>query len=215
MQSVAELRHEYLQGSWAHPCPLHCPPVIDLRVRPHLQWFLQPIGRGLNRLGVSPLVLTLLGLAVTITGAFLIGMGRIIGGATVALIGSILDGLDGSVARAAGTESPRGALLDAMADRIGEVAVLGGLAAAVANDRRLVLLTIAALGGSLLVPYLRAKAEAEGLDGRGGMMGRAERVILFTVGLLVGLIEPMLWVLVIATWATVIWRFLLTYNNLR
>lgn len=189
--------------------------MIDLRVRPHLQWFLQPIGRGLNRLGVSPLVLTLLGLAVTITGAFLIGMGRIIGGAIVALIGSILDGLDGSVARAAGTESPRGALLDAMADRIGEVAVLGGLAAAVANDRRLVLLTIAALGGSLLVPYLRAKAEAEGLDGRGGMMGRAERVILFTVGLLVGLIEPMLWVLVIATWATVIWRFLLTYNNLR
>jgi CDP-diacylglycerol--glycerol-3-phosphate 3-phosphatidyltransferase len=78
-----------------------------------------------------------------------------------------------------------------------------------------VLLIVAALGGSLLVPYLRAKAEAEGLDGRGGMMGRAERVILFSLGLLLGFIEPMLWVLVVATWATVIWRFLLTYNNLR
>jgi CDP-diacylglycerol--glycerol-3-phosphate 3-phosphatidyltransferase len=95
------------------------------------------------------------------------------------------------------------------------VAVLGGVAAAVASERRLVLLIVAALGGSLLVPYLRAKAEAEGLDGRGGMMGRAERVILFTLGLLFGLIEPMLWLLVIATWATVIWRFLLTYNSLR
>jgi hypothetical protein len=47
------------------------------------------------------------------------------------------------------------------------------------------------------------------------MMGRAERVILFSLGLLLGFIEPMLWVLVVATWATVIWRFLLTYNNLR
>lgn len=166
-------------------------------------------------MGVTPLVLTLLGLGVTIAGAYLIGMGRIAGGALVAVIGSLLDGLDGSVARAAGTESPRGALLDAISDRIGEVAVFAGLAAAVASERRLVLLIVAALGGSLLVPYLRAKAEAAGLDGRGGMMGRAERVILFTIGLVLGLIEPMLWVLVIATWATVVWRFLLTYNDLR
>ena len=204
-----------MQWTEGDPCPLHCPPVIDLRVRPHLQWLLQPIGRGLSRLGITPLVLTLLGLVVTVVGAIMIGSGRIVGGASVALVGSLLDGLDGSVARAAGTESPRGALLDAMADRIGEVAVLSGLAAAVAGDQRLVLLVVAALGGSLLVPYLRARAEAAGLDGRGGMMGRAERVILFTLGLLLGLIEPMLWVLVIATWATVIWRFLLTYNNLR
>ncbi len=189
--------------------------MIDLRVRPHLQWLLQPIGRGLSRLGITPLVLTLMGLVVTVVGAIMIGSGRIVGGASVALVGSLLDGLDGSVARAAGTESPRGALLDAMADRIGEVAVLSGLAAAVAGEQRLVLLVVVALGGSLLVPYLRARAEAAGLDGRGGMMGRAERVILFTLGLLLGLIEPMLWVLVIATWATVIWRFLLTYNNLR
>lgn len=189
--------------------------MIDLRVRPHLQWLLQPIGRGLNRLGITPLVLTVLGLATTIAGAFLIGMGQTTSGAILALLGSLLDGLDGSVARAAGTESAQGALLDAMADRVGEVAVFGGLAAAVASERRMVLLIVAAIGGSLLVPYLRAKAEAAGLDGRGGMMGRAERVILFTVGLLVGLIEPMLWVLVVATWATVIWRFLLTYNNLR
>jgi CDP-diacylglycerol--glycerol-3-phosphate 3-phosphatidyltransferase len=189
--------------------------VIDLRVRPHLQWLLQPIGRFLNRIGVTPFFLTLLGLLITMVGAFMIGLGRITGGAAVALTGAILDGLDGSVARAAGTESPRGALFDAIADRIGEVAVLAGLAAAVADQRRLVLLVVAALGGSLLVPYLRAKAEAEGLDGRGGMMGRAERVIIFSLGLLLGLIEPMLWVLVVATWATVIWRFLLTYNNLR
>ncbi|MGH8926656.1 MAG: CDP-alcohol phosphatidyltransferase family protein [Acidimicrobiia bacterium] len=189
--------------------------MIDLRVRPHLQWVLQPIGRALNRLGVTPQIMTIFGLAVSVTGAFMIGMGLIVSGALVALGGSIIDGLDGSVARAAGTDSARGALLDAAADRISEVSVLAGLSFAVASERRLVLLIVLALGGSLLVPYLRAKAEAEGLDGRGGMMGRAERVILFTLGLVFSFVEPMLWLLVVATWATVFWRFFLTYRQLR
>jgi CDP-diacylglycerol---glycerol-3-phosphate 3-phosphatidyltransferase len=154
-------------------------------------------------------------LLITILGGVLIGYGRLGWGGGVALVGSALDGLDGSVARAAGTESARGALLDALADRVGEVAVLAGLAAAVAAEARVVTLIVLAVGGSMLVPYLRAKAEAEGLDGRGGMMGRAERVLLFSAGLFTGLIEPMLWVLVIATWATVGWRFFLTYRELK
>ena len=70
-----------------------------------MQWVLQPIGRALNRLGVTPQIMTIFGLAVSVTGAVMIGAGMIVGGALVALVGSILDGLDGSVARAAGTES--------------------------------------------------------------------------------------------------------------
>lgn len=189
--------------------------VIDLRVRPRVQWLLQPIGRALASRGVSPQIMTLLGLLITILGGVLIGFGRLGWGAGVALVGSALDGLDGSVARAAGTDSPRGALLDAAADRIGEVSVFAGLAAAVAPEARVVTLSVLAVGGSMLVPYLRAKAEAAGLDGRGGMMGRAERVLLFSAGLFSGLVEPMLWVLVIATWATVGWRFFLTYRELK
>ena len=148
--------------------------------------------------------MTLLGLLITILGGVLIGFGRLGWGAGVALVGSALDGLDGSVARAAGTESPRGALLDAAcrSSRRGSgVRGLGGRGRD--RSRRVVTLIVLAVGGSMLVPYLRAKAEAEGLDGRGGMMGRAERVLLFSAGLFSGLIEPMLWVLVIATWATV------------
>ena len=93
--------------------------------------------------------------------------------------------------------------------------MFAGLAAAVATESRVVTLIVLAVGGSMLVPYLRAKAEAEGIDGRGGMMGRAERVILFSAGLFTGLIEPMLWVLVVAVWATVLWRFFLTYRELK
>jgi CDP-diacylglycerol--glycerol-3-phosphate 3-phosphatidyltransferase len=179
-----------------------------------MQWLLQPTGRALAGRGITPQFLTLLGLAITIAGAVVIGMGYRVIGAIVVLLGSALDGLDGSVARAAGSESARGALLDAAADRIGEVAVFAGLAVAVANNGRLLVLIVLALGGSMLVPYLRAKAEAEGLDGRGGLMGRAERVLVFNAGLLFGWVEPMLWLLLIATWATVGWRFFLTYRQL-
>ena len=189
--------------------------VIDLRVRPRVQWLLQPIGRALADRGVTPQIMTLLGLVITVIGGLLIGFGQLGWGAGVALIGSALDGLDGSVARAAGTESARGALFDAVSDRVGEVAVFAGLAASVAPERRVVVLIVLAVGGSMLVPYLRAKAEAEGLDGRGGMMGRAERVLVFSAGLFSGLIEPMLWLLVVATWATVAWRFFLTYRELK
>jgi CDP-diacylglycerol--glycerol-3-phosphate 3-phosphatidyltransferase len=179
-----------------------------------MQWALQPLGRALARLGVTPQFLTFVGLAITVTGAVIIGTGRLRLGALVALTGSALDGLDGSVARAAGTASARGALTDAVSDRIGEVAIFAGLAVAFAGNARVLLLIVLSLGGSMLVPYLRAKAEAEGLDGRGGLMGRAERVLLVTLGLLTGAVEPMLWVLVVATWATVVWRFRETFRQL-
>lgn len=188
--------------------------MIDLHIRPRVQWVLQPIGRGLAQVGVTPQVLTLVGLLVTMAGAGLIGAGNLWTGALIALLGSALDGLDGSVARAAGTASARGALLDAVADRIGEVAIFAGLAVAFSGSARILLLIVLSLGGSLLVPYLRAKAEAEGLDGRGGLMGRAERVLVVTIGLLLGQVEPMLWILVVATWATVAWRFSETYRQL-
>ncbi|HKX75804.1 MAG TPA: CDP-alcohol phosphatidyltransferase family protein [Acidimicrobiia bacterium] len=188
--------------------------VIDLHIRPRMQWALQPLGRALARLGVTPQFLTFVGLAITVAGATIIGTGRLRLGAIVALLGSALDGLDGSVARAAGTASARGALTDAVSDRIGEVATFAGLAVAFAGNARVLLLIVLSLGGSMLVPYLRAKAEAEGLDGRGGLMGRAERVLLVTVGLLTLAVEPMLWVLVVATWATVVWRFRETFRQL-
>jgi hypothetical protein len=65
----------------------------------------------------------------------------------------------------------------------------------------------------MLVPYLRARAEAEGFDGKGGLMGRAERILLFTVGLIVGLVEPMLWIFVVLVWITALMRFIDTYRS--
>lgn len=189
--------------------------MIDTRVRPHVQGIIGPIGKFLANLGVTPAAMTLVGLAVTIFGAVLIGMGELVAGAAVALGGSALDGLDGTVARASGSVTPRGAYLDAASDRIGEIAAFAGLAVAMEGRARILLLIVLSVGGAMLVPYLRAKAESVGLNGHGGMMGRAERVILFGLGLLTGFIEPMLWLMVVSVWFTAIQRFVHTYRSIR
>jgi CDP-diacylglycerol--glycerol-3-phosphate 3-phosphatidyltransferase len=134
----------------------------------------------------------------------------------VVLIGSILDGLDGSVARASGTVTARGAFLDSVFDRVGEIAAFAGLGVAVARetgDEAVLLLISLAIGGAMLVPYIRSRAEVEGFNGKAGLMGRAERVLLFTIGLIAGLIEPMLWVFVVLVWLTAVMRFIDTYRS--
>jgi phosphatidylglycerophosphate synthase len=160
--------------------------------------------------------MTSIGLAIVIAGSIVISTGAVRSGAVVVLIGSILDGLDGSVARASGTVTARGAFLDSVFDRVGEIAAFAGLGVAVARetgDEAVLLLISLAIGGAMLVPYIRSRAEVEGFNGKAGLMGRAERVLLFTIGLIAGLIEPMLWVFVVLVWLTAVMRFIDTYRS--
>lgn len=188
--------------------------MIDTRVRPRIQGFIGPIGKFLVGVGVTPTAMTTFGLFVTITGAVVIGLGAVITGSVIALAGSALDGLDGTVARASDSVTARGAFLDAGADRIGEIACFAGLAVAMEGNARILLLIVLSVGGAMLVPYLRAKAESVGLEAKGGIMGRAERVILFAVGLILGYVEPMLWLMVVLVWYTAVHRFVTTYSRL-
>jgi CDP-diacylglycerol--glycerol-3-phosphate 3-phosphatidyltransferase len=187
--------------------------VIDTRVRPRVTRFLEPIGKSLAALGVTPTVMTVVGLVIVIAGSVVIASDALRTGAVIVLLGSLLDGLDGSVARASNSVTPRGAFLDSVCDRLGEMAAFAGLAVAFAQDERILLLVVLAMGGALLVPYLRARAESEGFDGRAGLMGRAERVLLFSVGLIVGQVEPMLWIFVGLVWLTALMRFTDTYRS--
>lgn len=189
--------------------------MIELRVRKRVDRLVNPIGRGLARIGVTPTWLTMIGLAVTVTGAVLVARDHFVAGALVALTGSALDGLDGSVARARGSASLSGALLDSVADRMGETAMWAGLAFALSDSPRLTLLCVLSLGASLLVSYVRGKAESLGADGRGGIMGRAERIILLTLGLLfIEYVEVMLWAMAALTWLTVLQRFYISWRQL-
>ncbi len=189
--------------------------MIELRVRKRVDRLVNPIGRGLARIGVTPTWLTLIGLGVTVIGAVLVAREAFVAGALVALTGAALDGLDGSVARARGSASRSGALLDSVADRMGETAMWAGLAFALSDSARLSLLCVLSLGASLLVSYVRGKAESLGADGRGGIMGRAERIILMTLGLLfIEYVEVMLWAMAALTWLTVLQRFYISWRQL-
>jgi CDP-diacylglycerol--glycerol-3-phosphate 3-phosphatidyltransferase len=144
----------------------------------------------------------------------MVGTGRLVSGGAVIALGSLLDGLDGAVARTSGRVSARGAFLDAAFDRVGEIAAFGGLAFAMEGEARLLLLIVLAVGGAMLVPYMRARAEAEGLEGKGGLMGRPERLILFCAGLILGFVEVMLWIFVVLVWFTAVHRFLRSYRSI-
>ena len=133
--------------------------------------------------------------------------------------GSLLDALDGPLARIKGSASDRGAFIDTMSDRFGEVAVLAGLAFSLRRDETGLMLCVFALAASLLIPYIRAKAESWGAEGRGGWMGRAERVILVLLGTgLAGfglpVLHAMLWIFITLTAFTVVQRIRNTWRQL-
>ncbi len=193
--------------------------MLDVNGRKKAAPILEPIASGLAKIGVTPAVVTVLGLAVTVVGAVLISLEYLFWGGLVAGTGVTLDALDGPLARKLGTSSERGAFLDTMSDRFGEIAVWIGVSVYLRDEPRLLVLCIVALAFSLLVPYVRAKAELAGLDGRGGWMGRGERMILLLIGLMaiglgIDIMEPLLWVFVVLTSLTVAQRIRKTWQQL-
>lgn len=195
--------------------------MLDIRARKHVSRAVDPIARVAAKIGLTPSVVTVLGLLISVAGAVLIAMGYLTAGAVTAGGGALLDILDGVLARLTGTESRRGAFLDSFTDRIGEVAIWTGLSFYLAerSESLLVVASLVALAGSLLIPFLRAKAEGEGVEGKGGLMGRAERLIVFGVGVgLAGLglpiLEATIWALAALTWLTVVQRFYNTWVRL-
>jgi CDP-diacylglycerol--glycerol-3-phosphate 3-phosphatidyltransferase len=143
-------------------------------------------------------------------------------GAVLFVVGSILDILDGALARAGGKTTPFGAFLDSTTDRVGEGAMLGAIGLIFhRHDHPVALaLAFAAVAGSFLVSYTRAKAEGLGLRGDVGIGSRAERVVVITGGLALAPIT--IWLLVGAiallaatAWLTVLQRILFVRKQLR
>ena len=155
-----------------------------------------PGARFLRSAGFSANAVTILGFALSVAAAYLVGAGWLLAGGIVFLVGGGLDLLDGALARLTGTESPFGALLDSVFDRLGEAALFVGLAvyalrADLGDDYRLFFVTVvlAALIFSQAVSYLRARGEGLGAFTRTGLMTRPERVVLLGAGLVVHQIE--------------------------
>lgn len=193
--------------------------MIDLKARKKAAPLLEPIAQGLNKIRVTSTMVTIVGLLLTIAGSVLIATGYLWHGALVAAVGVLLDALDGPLARIQGKEGLKGAFLDTMSDRFGEIAVFVGLAVYLREDPVGLILCILTLAFSLLTPYIRAKAESWGAEGQGGLMGRAERMILIIAGTFIAgfwepILIPLLWVMVILTGLTVAQRIRRTWQQL-
>lgn len=193
--------------------------MLDLRGRSRVAPILDPIAAGLAKARFTPTMITILGLLVTLGGAALIAVDEYLVGGLIAGIGVALDALDGPLARYQGTASIKGAFIDTMADRFGEVALWTGLTFSLRADETGLMLCILGLAFSLLTPYVRSKAESWGAEGRGGWMGRGERMILLLVGLMlagagVNVLHGMLWVFVVLSGLTVAQRSRRTWQQL-
>ena len=140
--------------------------------------------------------------------------------AVVFVVGSVLDILDGALARQGGKATPFGAFVDSISDRVSEGFVLTAVALVFAREGNDVAvgLTFAAMAGSFLVSYARAKAELLGLKGDVGLGSRAERVVVITAGLVFapwGGLPYMVYFLAAASWFTVLQRVFSVRRQLR
>jgi CDP-diacylglycerol---glycerol-3-phosphate 3-phosphatidyltransferase len=180
---------------------------------------------GLARTPVTPNALTTLGVTLSAAGGILVyfeNHGELLFfwvGAIVFVVGSLLDILDGALARQSGKGTPFGAFIDSTTDRVGEAVMLGAIALVMARDGRewALALTIAAIAGSFLVSYTRARAEALGLKGDVGLGSRAERVVIITGGLVFAPWGGLAWAILVLTasaWLTVVQRVLAVRRQL-
>ncbi len=176
-----------------------------------------PIVLRMARAGISPNQVTLAGFAGNAGAGALAARGQFLAAGVLMLFASGLDLLDGALARATGKASAFGAVLDSTLDRLSEAAVLAGLAYYFAErgDREQVMLCFAAMVGSILVSYVRARAEYFGLNIKEGLFTRPERVIVLGGGLIISQVRIALWVLAIVAGFTALQRLYVVWEHFR
>ncbi|MFN8035938.1 MAG: CDP-alcohol phosphatidyltransferase family protein [Acidimicrobiia bacterium] len=188
--------------------------MLDRRWRAGVEKGLAPVGKAFQRVGITADALTLVGLLFSIATAVLIAQGRLALGVVGVIATGIPDVLDGTVARYSGQAGPRGAFFDSVCDRLSDALLLGGIAWYLApSDPHAAVLALAVTALSLTISYERAKADALGFDAKGGLIERAERLILIAVGLAFDVLVPMLWVMLVLSAITVGFRFVKVWRQ--
>ncbi|MBI5283620.1 MAG: CDP-alcohol phosphatidyltransferase family protein [Chloroflexi bacterium] len=151
--------------------------------------FTDPIVSPLAAIGVTPNMISVAGFAGNVGAGALVAGGHFLAAGVLMLVFSALDLLDGALARKTGTVTKFGAVFDSALDRVSEAAVLGGLLfhyTQAGGHTAEIVLCYAAIVGSIMVSYVRARAEGIGLTLREGLFTRAERVLMLGGALIVG-----------------------------
>lgn len=199
--------------------------MLSGRIRPAAAAVIEPLARGLLRIGLTPDAVTMAGTAVVVTTALVAyPQGWLLPGTLIIAVFVLADSMDGTMARLSGTTSPWGAFLDSTLDRIADAAIFGGLTVwfAQRGDLLGVALTLAALVLGQVVSYTRARAEGLGAQAAVGIAERTERLIVVLVatalvggGLPVEVLLVAMGVLAVASAVTVVQRMLVVRRQLR
>ncbi len=190
--------------------------MFDARFRTAVDKAVSPAGQALRRTGLSPDHLTATGILMSIPAGWAIATGHLVIGLVLLIASALPDLFDGSLARASGRSSNRGAFFDSVGDRVSDTVVLAGFAW-YAQDRfghHAALVPMAVLGVSQLVSYIRAKADTLGIDAKGGLMERGERVVVLCFALKFPAdMLWLLWVIVVLSFLTAAQRFVKVWRQ--
>ena len=149
------------------------------------KWFLDPLAGFFNRLGLTPNTMTMLGLLGNTVGAYYLARGEMLTGGLLVLLMTPIDALDGTMARLRGESSDFGAFVDSVTDRYSELIIYGGLLYYFLSlgDPVGGLLVFGAAAGSVLVSYVKARAEGLGYEAKVGLLTRVERYLVLAPAL--------------------------------
>ena len=197
--------------------------MINARIRAGWDRVMRPVGQVFGKTRIHPNAITVIGLLVQITVAWLIVDGRLLAAGLVATLAGLVDTLDGAVAKARGMTSRFGAFLDSSTDRASDaliflpIAWLYGVDPDIAErgDEWVALLAMGTLVFSFMVSYVKARAEGLGFDCNVGIAERAERLILVIAGLILDLVPLMLGILLALSIVTLVQRMVHVYRQSR
>ncbi|MEW5872442.1 MAG: CDP-alcohol phosphatidyltransferase family protein [Chloroflexota bacterium] len=183
--------------------------LTDL-MRVRFKGILDPIGAFLNRLGLMPNTMTILGLVGNTIGAYFLARGNMtLGGILILLMGPV-DALDGTMARLRGMAGQFGAFVDSVTDRYSELVIFAGLLYyyTQTGDKLACMLVYAAAAGSVLVSYVRSRGQSLGWDTKIGLLTRLERYLVLAPSLILNFPMIGLWILAIFANLTAVQRII-------
>lgn len=196
--------------------------MLDSKIRPMWDKLMRPVGRTLGRTPLSPNAVTLIGVIIQGVVGWLIVDGRLVAAGFIAIVSALLDVFDGALAKAKNRVTKFGAFLDSTTDRLSDALLFAPIAwlygvspDGQAHDEPWVAaVALVALVASLLVSYVKARAEALGFEAKVGIAERAERVILVIVALVFNdLLPPIMVLLAALSVITVLQRIAHVYKQ--
>jgi CDP-diacylglycerol---glycerol-3-phosphate 3-phosphatidyltransferase len=180
------------------------------------KWVLDPIGGFLNRLGLTPNMVTILGLIGNAIGAYYLARGDMWTGGILVLIMTPIDALDGTMARLRGEPGDFGAYVDSVSDRYSELMIYAGLLYhfLTLGEPWGGMLVFGAASGSVLVSYVKARAEGLGYQAKVGLLTRVERYLVLAPSLVFNQLYLGLTILAVFSHITAIQRIWHVRNDI-